>query len=528
MDKARKIRICSVCRKRIFYNKIKTGDRIYCDGKTGKVVRKRVPYSELSKYVTPHPILAWWKELLRMNGWTSHYRSVQNLLDHLRYRKAGSEGSREVFGFILAKFCKHCKATPDELVSHDRREVEQLVQQYTDLVRDRSRKRGSSVRYPNTILVYLKAFFTANGFCREDGRELRLKRYRQRARVTNVPEYIPTLAEAVRMGERVGCKRDRALVYLLFSTGLRNSTLRALTYGDVKDELSKEVENLCIRVYPEMKRRVEKACKDEIPYFVFTSKETTQAMLEMIQERIERYGRIQDDEPLFMSHYNQIPRLLRPKKFMTERELLTLIKKAAKNAGLKLWRNVHVHSMRKVFDRVLRSRLTDGGNLDPKDQIFFMGHIEKGTDEHYYDHTEVDEMRAKYRKLVFVQSNTTDASLAKFAKLLGVDFQKVLSEKKKELDRELRSEEEETLLAESIRSSLGDGKQYEQKLISEEEAQAFLDAGWEIQTVMRNGKVVVRRPKVKSNLDRECCRCANGHDVPCGDKFCPVCGAPVS
>lgn len=441
-----------------------------------------------------------WERLLKINGWVSEYSSINKLLEHLKYHKHASEASRRTFGEILSGFCNHYDRTPDELAGLERNVAERLVQDYTDLVRERIRKKGSSVRYPNQILVCLKSFFRVNGFSREDGRELRLKRYPQPPRVTNTPEYIPSTAEAVKMAERIGSKRNRTIIYTLFSTGLRNSTLRALTYHDVKEELSKGVGNVCIKVYPEMKRRVQNACKNEIPYYVFTSKEATQAIMEMIQERIEKYGGIEDYEPLFISHYNLLPKHDRRKKFITDRELLDIVKKAARNAGLKEWRHVHVHTMRKVFERVLRSRLSDGGNLDTKDQEFLMGHILAGSQDNYYDRTKIEDMRTKYSKLVFTEQPASDASTRKFAKLLGIEFDKIVAQRKQELDRELTMLEEEFLLEESIRRSLNNKQdEYEQKVITEDLIENFLNNKWEFVASIGCGKILLRRIKSNNN-----------------------------
>ena len=54
--------------------------------------------------------------LLRVEGWKSHYQSVNNLLLHLS-RKSKSEGTRKVYLWHLHKFCEFTSSTPAQLIS---------------------------------------------------------------------------------------------------------------------------------------------------------------------------------------------------------------------------------------------------------------------------------------------------------------------------------------------------------------------------------------------------------------------------
>jgi integrase len=266
-----------------------------------------------------------------------------------------------------------------------RYEAEKLVQRYADSLRD------SSPRYSNLAIAILKAFFAVNGF--NHSRALELETYHVQCRFRISPEYIPTKLEVYRMADSACSLRDRAIILTLFSTGLRNSTIRGLRYRDVVEELRRGNTNILTPVYPEMKDMVPDACKGKIVYYVFTCEEATQALKLYLQEKEGKYGGIEDSGPLFSSEYNQIPRNERRNKPLEARELRNIVKAAAKRAGITQWEAVHPHCLRKSFETVLHSQLIDGGNLDVKIQEVFMGHILPGSQDPYFDRSKVEYMR---------------------------------------------------------------------------------------------------------------------------------------
>jgi len=333
-------------------------------------------------------------EFLKVNGWSSEYKSVDALLKHLS-RKSGSDASRKTYLQRLYPFCLYAKTNPDELVRLPKSDVERLVQDYADgFNNDRYSK-----RYANNILAVLKAFFEVNGF--KNANALEVEGYYTPSRYRKVPEYIPSKHEVYLMADSACSLRDRAIILTLDSTGLRNSTSRALLYGDIREDLGKGVTNLMIPVYPEMKRIDTKACKNNVPYYTFTSDEATQAIRLYLREREEKYGKIEDDDPLFASEYNQISRECRNSKVMTDRQLQNVVKKSARLAGIRRWNDVRPHCLRKACETVLHSELADGGKLDPKVQEFFMGHILPGSQDNYFDSTEIENLRAEYSRLNF-------------------------------------------------------------------------------------------------------------------------------
>lgn len=331
---------------------------------------------------------------LREDGWESDYPSVNELLRHLS-RKSKSVSSREAYLRILQSFCIAVKMGPDELVSLPPHRVEELVQDYADGFNNGI----YSLKYANNVIHALRSFFKANGF--KGPKELSLENYYTPSRYRKTKEYVPSKPEVYAMSDCARSLRDKAIILTLFSTGLRNSTLRAIRYGDVKNELLNGVFNLSISVYPEMKEVNSKACKNGIPYYVFTSDEATQAIKLYLRERADKYGGVSDCEPLFVSNYNQVPSEERKAKPLTARQLQNTVKLSAKLADLPEWRHVTPHAIRKSFESVLRSELVGGGRLDTKVQEFFMGHILPGSQDNYFDRTKVENLRAEYARLSF-------------------------------------------------------------------------------------------------------------------------------
>jgi len=365
------------------------------------------------------------EEFLQVSGWSSHYRAVDGLLAHLM-RKSKSESSKRLYLWHLYKFCLYTNKKPNELIAFRRDRAEKLAQEYADNL---SR---SSPRYSNLAVAILKAFFIANGFKRAKALELETYHAPPRFRIT--PEYIPTKSEVYSMADSACSLRDRAIILTLFSTGLRNSTLRAIRYKDVAEEIKKDYSNIMIPVYPEMKAIEPNACKGGKPYYTFTCDEATQALKLYIREREEKHGGFNNSEPLFCTEYNQLQKDERRKRPLTSRELQIVVKSAAKRAGIGHWEAVHPHCLRKSFETVLHSPLVDGGNLDTEVHLFLIGHSLPGSQDPYFDQSKPDRMRIQYSRLRFGRTTIENkfkvlrAAVAKAFEDTDLDPEQVIEE----------------------------------------------------------------------------------------------------
>jgi hypothetical protein len=98
-----------------------------------------------------------------------------------------------------------------------------------------------------------------------------------------------------------------------------------------------------------------------------------------------------------------------------------LLKKSARLAGIIQWDHISPHCLRKSFESVLRSPTIDEGRMDKGTQEFFMGHILPGTQDTYYDKTNIDYHREEYLKLDFNRTPPAPRAMDKLIELTTLE-----------------------------------------------------------------------------------------------------------
>lgn len=446
--------------------------------------------------------VSWRDDLLLTDEWSSDYDSVNSLLRYLSRERSGSKETRNLYLSVLARFLKRFDdMNPDELLELDREELERKIQEFLD---DFSHSKTA-----NLYKEALKTFFRVN-----DRENLDFPSYYQPPRGGRKrPEYVPKLEEAWKMAECAGSLKARALVTLFFTTGLRNSTARALKFGEgspnpmlekytIKDELDRGEENLMITVYPEMKKEVPDACKRKIPYYVFTPKKATEILRDYLDERKRQNEKIEEGEFLFPSDYKALSKKERVNNPISMGGILKTVKTAARRAGLEEWKHVTPQSLRKVFERVLRTQPSKSC-LDRKEQEYFMGHIVgNSVQDAYFDQSKVKEFRKKFSKLNFdpqVQSKR-ERFLKEKANYNEIDYSEVKSEVMEDKKGELDLDE----VKEELKRRIEEKEKDAQKVIDEDEVQEYLNRGWDFVDSLNSGKAVVSIPKaqIEKNSDK--------------------------
>ena len=413
------------------------------------------------------------------DGWHSQFSSLDKAFQYLQVRKSNSSDTMKQLSSLLYRLCEFSKKTPDELVRLDKEELERLVDTF---VKKEIWDHSEWGKTANTSVAILKVFFRENGFRRERGEELELTKYRVPPRTLKREEYIPDPTEAIRMANACGGgSRDRALIMILAFSGLRNSTLRALRYRDVKDELLAGKENLLIRVRRDMKKIIPGACKGEIPYYTFSTKTTTEALKHYLEERLRKNGSIDDDAPLFPTTFTWISnRDRREHTPLSQRELEFIVQKAARLARIEKWNVVTPHKLRKTFHSFLRNQPPEA-RLDGKDQEFLVGHMLPGSQDTYYDKTKTEEMRTKFAKLV-IERDPEYQTMREIARSMGIDPDMARVELASRLGRDPTLPEEIESLRGGIKDKV-DGRgerRKETRMVDEQELEGLLysNEGW--------------------------------------------------
>jgi integrase len=367
-------------------------------------------------------------EFLKVSAFGSDYESIDRLLKHLG-RKTGSKGTERGYLNRIHVFCLYLNLNPDELIALPKRQIEEFVQTYADGYNDGT---YSQAYINNNVLAPLRTLFKVNGF--KGSNVIDVEGYYVPPRYRKTFEYVPTKYEIYCMADNAGSLKGRAIILILYSSGLRPSTLRALLYRDVKDELSKDLYNIKIPVYPEMKLVDPGACKNNIPYYTFSSDEATIALRLYVRERIEKYGTIGDNEPIFSSEYKLIPRIERKNKILCPRQLQDIVKIPAKKVIPQKGQFVSPRSIRKACESVLHGELVEGGHLDPKVQEFFIGHMLPGSQDNYFDEDKIEDLRTEYSKLNFGRATVDNKfkvlkqAVAKAFQGTGLDPEEVMKE----------------------------------------------------------------------------------------------------
>lgn len=156
---------------------------------------------------------------------------------------------------------------------------------------------GVSPKRAHTIIGALRSFYKANGFpttLNLPRPTILKKNYKIQLRAEDVKKLVdhaPTL-------------RDKAIILMLFQSGMDVSTLCSLDYGDVARGLEKGECPLPIRIVRE---------KENVEYTTFMAKDGIEALQAYLHKRRQRKGDIQHDNPLFIKErvYNGKERMSR-------------------------------------------------------------------------------------------------------------------------------------------------------------------------------------------------------------------------
>jgi len=248
--------------------------------------------------------------------------------------------------------------------SSARRYVEK-VRQFLDFTRKNTFTRDDVVRFlayckktkrTNTVCLI---YYALQRFFKYVKREDLLQDIKPPKRPQTAPKYL-TVEEVKKLVDHTARPRDRALILMLFATGLRVSEIVSLKIGDV------DFKRGVVRVH-----RHKSELESEIPIADFA--------LLALREAINTYFRQDNDAPLFQNKYGEV---------LSVRSVQRILQNAAKRAGIK--KKVSPHVLRHTYATFLLSK---GFNLAEIQEL--LGHANIKTTR-IYSHVVKTELERKY------------------------------------------------------------------------------------------------------------------------------------
>jgi integrase len=298
------------------------------------------------------------------------------------------------------------------------------------------------------------------------------------SRITKT-DRAPTVDELRRILAVMG-SRNRALFLMLATTGMRLSECLQLRLGDL--HLDEEPPYVDVRT-----------AKNGILRKVYLTRECVETLRAYLGRRIK------EDPPTAWLW----PRRGNPLKPLQKTHAQQYWYAALKKVGLDirdssgLGYQLHIHSLRKFY----RTQLERAG-VSRTVISLWMGQI-TGLDINYFRPSEPQLIEEWRKAEPFLSlSGTEDVerlkksmvleALRRLAESFGIDPMKVRVEKQRKLGRELTSDEEIELIQNEIKK-LRTGNNDPKKIISEDELEHYLAEGWDVQTVLPSGKILIRR-----------------------------------
>jgi len=317
--------------------------------------------------------------------------------------------TRRKFASYLQDFCKTVNVDPEEWRHLDKFEARDLAWKYVEP------KTASNPTVAKGALTTLK-----NWYRNLNGEQLPFdsnrggKHYFHVTHKKYVTEHIPNKTEIYQIVDMASSLRDKAILLFLFQSGVRVNVLEHLTYGDVQDELNKEV--MAIRVTENLDHKLRGR---NIPfYYTFLNGEGA--------ETLRRYCEVKHKDstpetPLFYT---------KGKRVITQAWIWKIVKMCVKRAGFNP-KTMSTHTIRKSFRKIVRQT-----NIDDDDKEQLMGHVIKGSRLSYFDKKDVDLIREAYLKCNFTKEQP-QSEVTKLRKQLETS-------ETKRLIQETRLEELET------------------------------------------------------------------------------------
>jgi hypothetical protein len=400
----------------------------------------------------------------------------------------GSVVTADVYLRRLGNFCESHKLTPMKLAAKSEKQIYGILLDYiTEL-----EKRDLSGSYIASILKAIKSWLSHND--KEIKKKLKVKD--SGIHPTLKDERVPTPQE-LKSILLSGDKKTRVACSLLAHSGLRIQTLGNYTGDDglvVGDFPEMEVEGDSV-VFETVPARVvvrHELSKAGHMYFSFLSEEGCEYLKDYLEERLRNGEKLKKDSPILT------PKTAR-KPFISTTKVSHAIRGAIRSAGFQ-WRP---YVLRSYFDTQLMLAESKGYVLRDY-RTFWMGHV--GDIEHRYTTNKarlpsqvIDDMRETYGKSQeFLQTKVPELPREDDLKrMFRSELLRMAGFTDEEIEKESLLDFAEEEFRDAVRGRLlntNPSNNCNQKVISIEEIETYLEDGWEFVTTLPNDKMVVRFP----------------------------------
>jgi len=285
--------------------------------------------------------------------------------------------SKKMYGGALWYFCEAMNVTPEQFQDMELKKARDLAWRY---IKPFTRSRPSSAR---NALAALKSFYRNKdgvmlGFdSRRGGKHYFNGNRRKKAAF----EHVPNKEEMYQIIDMATSLRDKAILLVLFQSGIRNNALCNLDYDMVREQLEEGKVPLRLRITDQIDTKLQ-SCSIDF-YDTFLGYEVIEALKAWCKKA---HKTSQDDTPLFYTrHYRR----------MLRQNVWVLVKRAVKRAGFDR-KTMWVHTIRRAFKKVVRKAPIDD---DFKEAI--MGHVLPGSRENYFSRNDVKDLENAYMQIDF-------------------------------------------------------------------------------------------------------------------------------
>ena len=244
--------------------------------------------------------------------------------------------TKKVYLIALNTYCKYRGLNPKQLIDEieedrkkprrERGEVEFKLKEFHEwLLNEKDKmmggwkprkvgKKGLSPKRANMIVNTVRSFYKINGFPVLNLRLPKAPPLKKNHKLTLRAEHVKKLVD------HSPTIRDKAIILMLFQSGMDISTLISLNYGDVARGLENDECPLAIHVVRK---------KAGIEYTTFIGRDAIDALKAYLNKRRQKQGDIKYDEPLFVKE-----REIKGDKRITRNAIDKMLKQVAVLSGV--------------------------------------------------------------------------------------------------------------------------------------------------------------------------------------------------